>query len=125
MKFIESDFKMNVNHEEYELEIRGVGPVALKVSIFIKYHEIDKAEKNIEKTLTEYISEKYPKIINDNTSYQEKLKKLQEESDKYEAEQEKIREEVRLEQEEKERKRKELEEMLNRDKPKFEKPFKF
>ena len=45
--------------------------------------------------------------------------------DEREAEQEKIREEVRLEQEEKERKRRELEEMLNRNKPKNnERPFK-
>ena len=120
-----SKFKAEIEDKEYEFEITGVGPTALKVSLFLRYDVIEKEETSLEKTLKELILDEYSDLIYDNVSHQEKLKELKKEYEDKQAEQEKIREEVRKEQEEKERKRRELEEMLNANKPKNnERPFK-
>ena len=120
-----SKFKAKVDEKEYEFEITGVGPTALKVSLFLRYDTIELEETSLERKLKEHILDEYSDLINDNESYQEKLKKLDAEYKQQQGERERIREEVRKEQEEKERKRRELEEMLNANKPKNnERPFK-
>ena len=120
-----SNFKAEIEGKQYEFEITGVGPTALKVSLFLRYDIIEKEETSLEKDLKELILEEYSDLIYDNVSYQEKLQELKKEYEKKQKKQEKLREEVRKEQEEKERKRKELEEMLNANKPKNnERPFK-
>lgn len=120
-----SKFKAEIEGKTYEFEITGVGPTALKVSLFLKYDEIEKEETSLEKTLKEIIIDEYIDLIKDNEVNQRKLKEIKKEYDEQQGEQERIREEVRLEQEEKERKRKELEELLNSNRPKDSKPFKF
>ena len=120
-----SKFKARIENKEYEFEITGVGPTALKVSLFLRYDIIENEDTSLERKLKQIILDDYGEIINDNKSYQDKLKELDKEYKEQESERERIREEVRKEQEEKERKRKELEEMLNSNKPKNnEKPFK-
>ena len=123
-KIKKSTFKVDIEGDEYDLEITGVGPVALKVSLFLIYSKFEKGINPLEKRLTQAILDKYNPLLKDENNLK-KLKEIKEESDKREAELEKIREEVKKEQEEKERKRKELEEMLNRNKPKNnDRPFK-
>lgn len=120
-----SKFKAEIENKEYEFEITGVGPTALKISLFLRYDIIEKEETSIEKALKELILEEYGDLIYDNASNQEKLKELKKEYEEESAKQEKIHEEVLREEKEKERKRKELEEMLNANKPKNnERPFK-
>ena len=115
---------MDIEGAEYELEITGVGPVALKVSLVLIFSKIEKETNPLEKRIKQMILDKYSSLLKDENNLK-KLNEIKKESDKREAEQEKIREEVRKEQEEKERKRKELEEMLNRNKPKNnDRPFK-
>ena len=119
-----STFKVDIEGAEYELEITGVGPVALKVSLVLIFSKIEKETNPLEKRIKQMILDKYSSLLKDENNLK-KLNEIKKESDKREAEQEKIREEVRKEQEEKERKRKELEEMLNRNKPKNnDRPFK-
>lgn len=120
-----SKFKAEIENKEYEFEITGVGPTALKISLFLRYDIIEKEETSIEKALKELILEEYGDLIYDNASNQEKLKELKKEYEEKSAKQEKIHEEVLREEKEKERKRRELEEMLNANKPKNnERPFK-
>ena len=117
-----SKFIMEIDEKDYEFEISGVGPKALKVSLYLKYDDIDKAENYIESQLKEIILDKYAPLFKDKY-YQEKLIEIKNESDKQEAEQAKLKDEVRREQEEKERKWRELEERLNSNKP-SNRPFK-
>lgn len=119
-----SKFKAEIESKEYDFEITGAGPTALRVSLYLKYNEIEKEETSLEKQLKNLILNEYGDIINDNVSYHEKLKELKEEYEEKQAEQEKIREEVEREKAEKERKWRELEERLNSNKPKNDKPFK-
>ena len=120
-----SKFKAEIEDKEYEFEITGVGPTALKISLFLRYDIIEKEETSIEKALKELILEEYGDLIYDNASNQEKLKELKKEYEEESVKQEKIHEEVLREEKEKERKRRELEEMLNANKPKNnERPFK-
>lgn len=100
-----------------------MGPTALKVSLYLRYDEIEKEETSLERVLKEIILDEYRDLISNNISYQEKLIELKKEYEEYQAKQEKIREEARREQAEKERKWRELEERLNSNKPK-DKPFK-
>lgn len=118
-----SKFKAEIEGKQYEFEITGAGPTALKVSLFLRYDNIEKEETSLEKVIKELILDEYSDIINDNITYQEKLKEIKKEYEHKQAEQEKIREEARLEQAEKERKWRELEERLNSNKPK-DRPFK-
>lgn len=117
-----SKFIMEIDEKDYEFEISGVGPRALKVSLYLKYDDIDKAENYIESQLKEIILDQYAPLFKDKY-YQEKLIEIKNESDKQEAEQAKLKDEVRREQEEKERKWRELEERLNSNKP-SNRPFK-
>ena len=117
-----SKFIMEIDEKDYEFEISGVGPKALKVSLYLKYDDIDKAENYIESQLKEIILDQYTPLFKDRY-YQEKLIEIKNESDKQEAEQAKLKDEVRREQEEKERKWRELEERLNSNKP-SNRPFK-
>ena len=117
-----SKFKMEVDKKDYEFEITGVGPKALKISLYLKYDEIEKAETLVERQIKDIILENYKPLF-EYGSNQEKLKEIKKESDEQEAEKEKIKDEVRREQEEKERKWRELEARLNSNKPK-EKPYK-
>ena len=120
-----SKFTAKVEEKNYEFEITGVGPTALKVSLFLRYDEIEKEETSLEKTLKELIIDEYIGFIKDNAKNQKKLKEMKKEYEERQGEQEKIREEVRREQAEKERKWRELEERLNSNKPQDNKPFKF
>lgn len=120
-----SKFKAEIEGKDFEFDITGVGPTAIKVSLYLRYDIIEKEETSVTTELKELILNEYGDLVSNNESYQEKLKELKKESEEVEAEQERIRDEVRREQEEKERKRKELEEMLNANKPKNnERPFK-
>ena len=111
-----SKFKMEVGKKDYEFEISGVGPRALKVSLYIKYSDIEEAENLIESQLKDIILDEYTPLFKDKR-YQEKLIEIKKESDQQEAEQARIKDEVRREQEEKERKWRELEARLNSNKP--------
>ena len=111
-----SKFKMEVDKKDYEFEITGVGPRALKVSLYVKYSDIEEPENLIEIQLKDIILEEYTSLLKDKR-YQEKLIEIKNESDKQEAEQARIKDEVRREQEEKERKWRELEARLNSNKP--------
>lgn len=120
-----SKFKIEHDGKQYELEITGVGPKAVKVSLFLRYDIIENEDTYLEKELKEMILDKYTDIILNNKNYQDKIIEMEEEYNKRKAKQDKIREEVRREQEEKERKRRELEELLNSNKPKNnDRPFK-
>ena len=120
-----SKFKAEVENNEYEFEITGAGPTALKVSLFLRYDNIENENTTLEKNLKQLILNEYTDLVYDNLSYQEQLKELNNEYKKQQNERNRIREEVKKEEEEKERKRKELEEMLNSNKPKNnERPFK-
>lgn len=120
-----SKFKAEIENKQYEFEITGAGPTALKLSLFIRYDDIENEDTSLERVLKKVILDEYSDLVKNNISYQEKLKELKEEYEERQMKQERIREEVRKEQEEKERKRKELEEMLNANKPKNnERPFK-
>lgn len=116
-----SKFSEKIDGKTYDFEITGVGPTALKVSLYLRYDEIEKKETTLEKTLKEIILKEYSDLIKDN---QNKLKEMKKEYDEEHQKQAKIREEVRREQAEKERKMRELEERLNSNKPKDNKPFK-
>lgn len=123
-KIKKSTFKVDIEGDEYDLEITGVGPIALKVSLFLIYSKFEKGINPFEKRLKQIILDKYNPLLKDENNLK-KLNEIKKESEKREAELEKIREEVKKEQEEKERKRKELEEMLNQNKPKNNnRPFK-
>ncbi|WP_405286984.1 hypothetical protein [Methanobrevibacter sp.] len=111
-----SKFKMEVGKKDYEFEISGVGPRALKVSLYVKYRDIEEAENLIESQLKDIILDEYTPLFKDKR-YQEKLIEIKKESDQQEAEQARIKDEVRREQEEKERKWRELEARLNSNKP--------
>ena len=44
-----SKFKAEIENKEYEFEITGAGPTALKVSLFLRYDHIEKEETSLEK----------------------------------------------------------------------------
>ena len=120
-----SKFNVKINGKNYPLEIRGAGPVALKISLFMKFSDIDSIDNPLEKKLKTMLRRIYTKLIENNETYKEKLLILKIESDKEEEKQAKIKEEVRREEEEKRRKMEELEKILNSNKPKNnENPFK-
>lgn len=118
-----SKFKLDILTKEYEFEITGVGPRALRVSLNLRYDHIEGEETRFEQQLKEMIMDKYSYRIENNPAYQNKLKQMKKDYEEKRAQQDKIREEVRREQAEKERKMRELEERLNANKPK-ERPFK-
>lgn len=121
-KIKKSTFKVDIHGKQYELEITGVGPIALKVSLFLSFAKIDNEDDIFKRNLKSIILDRYDNVIEMN---HDKLSQMKKEYNEREAKQEKIREEVKREQAEKERKRRELEEMLNRNKPKNnERPFK-
>ena len=118
-----SKFKLPIEGKDYEFEITGIGPSAVKLSLYLKFNNIEKSNVSFEKSLKQKIEEKYGLIIENNESYQAKLNELKKEYNAQQAKQAAIEEEVRKEQEEKERKRRELEELLNKNKPKpFDRP---
>lgn len=108
-----STFKIPIEGKDFEFEITGIGPSAVKLSLYLKYEDIEKSEVTFERSLKEKIEEKYTDIIENNPTYQAKLNELKKEYDAQQAKQAAIEEEVRKEQEEIARKRRELEEFLN------------
>ncbi len=108
-----STFKLPIEGEQYEFEITGIGPSAVKLSLYLRYNNIEKSTVSFERSLKKHIYEEYSELIEGNSSYQSKLNELKKEYDAQQTKQAAIEEEVRKEQEEKERKRRELEEFLN------------
>lgn len=118
-----SKFKLPIEGNDYEFEITGIGPAAVKLGLFLKFNNIETSDVSFEKKFKQEILDIYSKIIEDNENYQAKLNQLKKEYDAQQAKQAAIEEQVRKEEEEKARKRRELEEFLSRNKP--EKPFKY
>ena len=120
-----SKFYLPIEGSKHEFEITGVGPIAVKVSLFLKFKDIEVENNSFLTKLKNELIDIYFPLIEENKSYQDKLAKITEEYNKQVEKQDKIRKEVQEEEAEKERKRKELEEMLNRNKPKNnQRPFK-
>lgn len=111
-----SKFNAKIEGKTYEFQITGAGPTAIKVSLFLRYDEIDKEETSLERDLKDKILKKYEDKILNNSNYQEKLKQLKKEDDEYQSKMNDLDEEIRREQEEKERKWRELEARLNSNK---------
>lgn len=111
-----SIFYAKIEGKTYEFQITGVGPTAIKVSLFLRYNEIDKEKTSLERVLKKMILEKYEYKILNNPNYQKKLKQLKKDDEEYQSKMNDIDEDIRREEEEKERKWRELETRLNLNK---------
>ena len=120
-----SNFYLSVEGDKHEFEITGVGPIAVKVSLFLKYDEIESLKNKSVLRIKQELLDVYTPLLEKNQSYQNKLIKINEDYEKQIAKDNAIQNEIEKEEAEKERKRKELEEMLNRNKPSNnQRPFK-
>ena len=108
-----SKFNAKIENKSYEFEITGVGPSALKISLFLKYDEIEKEQTKLETVLKELILDEHTDIVLNNDSYKEKLIQMKKDDEEYQSKMDELDEEIRREQEEKERKWRELEARLN------------
>lgn len=121
-----STFRLPIDGKQFEFEITGVGPVAIKLSLFLRYDHLENGTTDAEISLRNRILNRYVDSIENSESYQKQLDELKKEYDEQQAKQKQAEEEAKREEEEKIRKRKELEEFLNRNKPKNDdKPFRY
>lgn len=99
---------LEVDNHNYNFEINGIGPQAVKISTQITYDEITTSDGELESSLREIIENKYASKFKD-TAF---LKMVDAEWAEKEAHKNKIMDEVRKEEEIKRKKQEELERLL-------------
>ncbi|MBE6496660.1 MAG: DUF4337 domain-containing protein [Methanobrevibacter thaueri] len=104
-----TDFKVNVDGNPFKFEVKGVGPSAVKLNLYITFKEIDEAKSNLCKELKSKILESYEDEISRNKS---KLDELKRKDDELEAERIRNQEAERKRQEKLKERFKDIEHLL-------------